>query len=193
MNPEQQKLMEEQLQKLPIPLQRAIAQTSWRSLSKEIAGNNNLTPEQSESLEMETMFVVYGFEPESSLAENIARELEMEKGRADMIANEISEKVLSVVLSKAEELNIQNGETLQTVTEEKASPAQPATQMTLSSQNANKPSINLIQPPTVQKPMDLAPVRIQTIVEKKLNEVIAVPQTKSVYQNGQDPYREPLV
>src|SRR3989344_2377973 len=69
---ETDKLIEEQLKKLPPNLQRAINAVPWKALVQEIGKTNVLDVEQIVSLEQETMFIIYAFEsPKDYVANKI--------------------------------------------------------------------------------------------------------------------------
>lgn len=199
MEPNQQKLIDDQFKTLPAPLQRAITLTPWRNLVGAVAKSNNLSQEQSQSLELESMLVMYGFESEDDFAGNVARELALDEARAKALASEVDQKVFAPVISKANELSQQGkGETLQTAPEAKPETqeiapkvvVEPAKPITNNQSPITKPSINLIPPPPpAEKPLELKP---KSIVENKLSTPTVTPSVKSSYPSGQDPYREPI-
>lgn len=191
MDQEINKQIEDQLKTLPVPLQRAIALTPWRSTVIEVANNNALSSDQAKSLEMETLFVIYGFESQNDFVSNLTRELGIDEVRSKALSLEIDSKIFSAILDKANELSVSEGtETLQNAVEQKLE-TQEITPRVVVEMGENKPSVNLIQPPVVQAPIELKPKEPTNIVESKLREVVAVPKQTSSYPDGVDPYREP--
>lgn len=184
MEPNQQKLIDDQLKTLPVPLQRAIAITPWRKLVGEVAQKNSLDAEKSEKLEMEAMLVMYGFEAAHDLAANIARELGVDQSLAKKLEDEVEIRVFSVVLAKANSLAQESEETLQ---------SEPAVINNELPVITNKPPINLIKPTPVQTPINLAPVaKPVNMIADKLGNVSASQSKPSQYPGGLDPYREPI-
>lgn len=171
------KLMEEQLKSLPLALQRAIALTPWRNFVTDVSRANNLNEDQSKYLETETMLVIYGFENQNDFTNNIVGELSVDISKATAIAKEIDNQVFTIVLSKANELNIAGKEE------------------TLQSGNEKDPNI---QTTTViaERPNDLPMVvvgeRPKTALtfEERKKLVPNIPDNKVHYEGGKDPYRE---
>lgn len=208
------KLIDEQLKSLPQSLQRAIALTEWRVITKNIATANNLDASKSENLETETMLVMYGFENQNDFPSNVARELEIDQVRADMIAREINEQVFTAVLDKANELESQKeGETLQSATPEPVKEPETTPNVVVEApkpDDPNKKPINLIPPPVKEEeilleppkpessPASLAPSTPQPSspkpkdFEERKQSVPEMPSNKPHYPTGNDPYREPI-
>lgn len=110
MDQDTNKLIDEQLKTLPEPLQRAIVLSPWQTRVQEIARANNLSEPSAESLETETMFVIYRFENQEDFVSNIMRELSLDIAKATMIAGEVDKNVFSPILVRASELKDQKGE-----------------------------------------------------------------------------------
>jgi hypothetical protein len=100
---EQEKLIEEQFKTLPPNLQNAIKSVAWKSFVQEIGKQNDLSAEQIEILERETMFIIYAFEPPEDYISNIARELNISEETASTIAESIANKIFEPILKKSEE------------------------------------------------------------------------------------------
>src|SRR3989344_2320766 len=168
------KLIKEQLKTLPQNLQRAIAAVPWKTLVEQIGKENGLNSEQLESLERETMFIIYAFEPAEDYITNIIREVNISEEVAGTIAQSVAEKILDYISKQADEFGnevkkeetpaiaadihpmIEPGETVHTVphVEQKVNPPVPEIK------------------PEVKKPE------------------VSIPDYR--YGKGKDPYREPL-
>lgn len=187
MNNDDQKLIDEQLKKLPPELAQAIASTFWQVRVKEIAKENKLSPEQAATLERETMLVVYGFDDPRNFIDNLTRELGVSDDVATTIATSIEEDVLEVIAVKAEGKSapeegdlpmIESGEVAHDVPHiENAPVPPPAPKPQPAPQPAPTPA-----PTGKSKPSDAT----------KLTKV-ELPTPNYTYSKGQDPYREPLV
>lgn len=99
---DEKKIIEEQLQKLPPELRKAIESTPWKSSIKEIAISNNLSFEQVELAERETMFIIYGFENPVDYIDNLVREVGISEEVATNIAIAVDEKILKVISQQIE-------------------------------------------------------------------------------------------
>jgi hypothetical protein len=168
---ETDKLVEAQFSRLPPQLQAAIKAVPWKDLIKEIASANKLTSEQSESLERETMFIIYGFENPEDYPANLIREMQIGEETTVAIAEAVNEKILKVIAQKAE------GESASKPAEVHASlpmvePGETAHDVPHVEQKAPEP-VPAPAAPAPSKPAFVPP--------------------KSHYSAGQDPYREPLV
>lgn len=100
MNPEIDKLIAEQFNKLPENLRLAIKSVPWKALVQDVGKANALTIEQIALLEQETMFVIYGFENPRDFVENIIKEVGVEEELAITLAEDVSIKVLREIESK---------------------------------------------------------------------------------------------
>jgi len=178
MDQDTNKLIENQLKTLPQELQRAIAVTPWRNLVGSIAKSNNLDQPKGESLEMETLFVVYGFESQNDFVSNLMRELSINMDKAEKIAGEINVQIFLPILAKANEFSGSNPvETMQTSKEKTPEQTQLA------------PTV------VVEKHTDLPmiinrPKTALTFEERK--RLVPNIQSKSNYSGGIDPYREKI-
>src|SRR3989344_4099335 len=99
---ETDKLIEEQLKKLPPNLQRAINAVPWKALVQEIGKTNVLDVEQIVSLEQETMFIIYAFESPKDYLANIMREVRISEDTALNIAESVADKIFNPILQKSE-------------------------------------------------------------------------------------------
>ncbi|MDO8589881.1 MAG: hypothetical protein Q7R69_01240 [bacterium] len=163
------KLIANQLKKLPEALQQAIRVVPWKSVVKEIALLNKLDLAQIVAVERETMFVIYGFEDEKNYLSNVMREAKLDEAMATTITAALNERVFKVIVNKVNE----------------SGPA---------SQNAatNVPEIPPANLPMIEKGEvvhDAAPTVTKEIKIEKSK--VSLPDYR--YPNGKDPYREPLV
>ncbi|PJA37034.1 MAG: hypothetical protein CO183_00345 [Candidatus Zambryskibacteria bacterium CG_4_9_14_3_um_filter_42_9] len=108
---EDDKLIKEQFDKLPVVLQKSLKAVEWKSSVKEIAELNKLSPDQAEALERETMFILYGFENIDDYKTNLIREAGFDEVVAMTIAETVNEKVFDTVIAKVKELETTTNET----------------------------------------------------------------------------------
>ncbi len=167
---EEDKLIEDQFKTLPAELQLAINAVPWKLLVKEIAALNQLTAEQSENLERETMFILYGFENPADYVKNIMQEVPLSEEIAAAVTEEVSEKILAAIAAKVEE----------------------------SEENLSDSNLPMVEegeiahevPHVEQVTQPIIPQIAEPIVTKVVPEQpIARPPH---YPGGIDPYREPL-
>ncbi|MBI1974532.1 MAG: hypothetical protein HYS51_01625 [Candidatus Zambryskibacteria bacterium] len=102
------KLIKEQFKTLPQNLRRAIEAVPWKTLVQQIGKENGLDSEQIESLERETMFIIYAFEPVEDYVTNIIREVNISEEAAGTIAQSVGEKILDYISKQAEEFEKEN-------------------------------------------------------------------------------------
>ncbi|MEK7227525.1 MAG: hypothetical protein AAB641_01375 [Patescibacteria group bacterium] len=102
---EEEKLIEEQLKKLPPSLQKAIEAVPWKSSIKEIALLNKLTLEQVPVVERETMFILYGFENPDDYIGNLMREAQISEDTAISIAEAVNERIIKAIALKVDEFD----------------------------------------------------------------------------------------
>jgi hypothetical protein len=180
---ENDKLIEAQFNRLPPQLQAAIKAVQWKDLVKEIALANKLTPEQAESLERETMFIIYGFENPEDYPANLMREMQIGEEAIIAIVEAVNEKILKVIAQKAE------GEGVSKPVEAHASlpmvePGEVAHDVPHVEQPLNAPVSSAPAAPPLSPPPE--------VTKAEPSKPAFVPP-KSHYSSGQDPYREPLV
>ena len=98
---ENDKLIQEQFNKLPHNLQLAINTVPWKDLIKEIAVANNLSAEQSESFEKETLLILYGFDSPENYIENLILEVNLQVDTATTLTEMSNEKIFKVIAAEA--------------------------------------------------------------------------------------------
>ncbi len=179
MNPDTDKLIEEQLKLLPEKTRKALETVPWKSSIREIAITNKMSLEQVEIVERETMFVLYGFENADDYIANLIREAQIDETTATTIAQEVDDKIFKTIEAQVE-----------------ATPAAPAVPEPLKAENlpqvlsSNLPMIEegevAHEVPHIETP---APIVPPTTSAPKPE----APAPKQHYEGGKDPYREPLV
>lgn len=103
---ETDKLIEEQIKRLPLNLQQAIDAVPWKTLVQEIGKTNALDTEKISSLEQETMFILYGFENPKDYVSNITKNIGISEDMASNIAETIADKIFDPILKKSNGNNI---------------------------------------------------------------------------------------
>lgn len=202
MNEDPNKLIEEQFKKLPQNLQTALSTVPWKSTVKEIAVSHKLSLEQVEAIEMETMFILYGFENPTDYVDKLVSEVPLSEDVALSIAEQVEERVLKPISAKLQEDNkkepvIITQETKeaekQRLIEKREDMRGPTTdnqQPTTNNQNSILPEKALEIHPSVQggepTTYNLQPTTGTGI------KIPGAPREKPSYQGGQDPYREPI-
>lgn len=183
---ETEQLIQEQLKRLPPELRKAIEAVPWKALVTEIANTNTLSPEQSSTLEKETMLIIYGFEPPQNYIDNLIRELKVEEDAAITITEAINEKIFGEIKRESGRgangnlPAVEGGEKAHDVTHDKTLDAMP------------KPAL---QPAPTPTPGPVAPP--QTSVKTRPHSDTSVDKVSLTtpdyrYPGGADPYREPL-
>lgn len=204
---EDEKIIQDQFNKLPPQLQEALKSTPWKSMVNEISLLKTLSLAQVESIERETMFILYGFENPNDYAINIMREAEINEATATAIAEQVDEKILKVI---AEKIDDTKGSVLRTLKESKEDAMRRL--IDRREQTGQKASIPEIAPeihPMIEKgevahtvphveqsaPIMPSPTPQPEIASPKPEVAPEKPKpAPSIphYSPGQDPYREPL-
>ncbi len=169
---EEEKLIEEQFNKLPKALQNAISTVPWRSSIKEIAILNKMSLEQVEIVGRETMFIIYGFENPDDYIGNLIREVSTDEGTAIAIAEAANEKIFKAIADQID------NQTQQITSEPKSSvPEIPSHNLPM----IEKGEVVHDVPHTVDSK--------QYIVNGKEKMKVPLPDYR---YDGKDPYREPI-
>jgi DNA-directed RNA polymerase subunit H (RpoH/RPB5) len=210
---EEEKLIQEQANKLPTELRKAIEAVSWKALIKEISLTNNISPEKLENVERETMLVIYGFDALENYIDNLLREAGVTEEVAIAIAEEANKKIFSEISRKAEELEkIKPGAPVITTQETKKTVIAELSQRVA----AAKQSGASVKPPAPEVAPEILPMIKKGEVAHEVPHVETPVQTPSAtpalkpvatpapslpkpanpanprYPGGLDPYREPL-
>lgn len=160
---ETNKLIEEQFKRLPSNLQQAVNTVPWKALVQEIGKANVLDAEQIASLEQETMFIIYGFENPKDYISNITKNIGISEDAAYTIAESVADKIFNPILQKSEELEKPNEKKFEPVT------------------STFVPEIPPVNLPMVEKGEVAHDIKPQKV---------SLPDYR--YEEGKDPYREPL-
>lgn len=185
------KIIQDQLETLPINIRKALSLVPWKARISDISKREGLDPEQTEKLQNETMLILYGFLPTESYIDNIIDQVKVSGDQAERIAEIVSKEIITDLEEKFEQID-------------KSSDVEEGTQ---------KPEVNQISTPSVPEippqilPMVEAKETVHDSVPEKpeplqpITEAIAPPIEqkapqpeikKPSYPGGVDPYREPL-
>lgn len=167
----------------------------------QIAQENKLNPDQTNALGNEITMRIIGVTTKENFESEIQNKIIVDELQAKKLAFSIEQNILSKVSQEALEEQERlaqeklmsvplKEETLKSIPDQKPETQEIAPRVIVEA-GENKPSVNLIQPPVVQAPIELKPKEPTNIVESKLREVVAVPKQTSSYPDGVDPYREP--
>jgi hypothetical protein len=182
-----EKLIDEQFAKLPTPMQMAIKAVPWKQRVSQIATVHSLPANQLESLEQETMLILYGFEKPEGYIDNLMQEMGIDENLATTIAEEVNEKIFKTISQKTEELEGQNTIPTQPSVPEIAPEIHPIIEEgEVAHDVRNQPTTHNEQPTT-----EVSQEKSQTPVPAKVIENAPKPENAK-YPGGVDPYREPL-
>jgi len=187
---EEEKIIQEQLQKLPENLRKAIEAVPWKSSVKEIAITNKLSFEQVATVERETMFILYGFENPDDYVGNLMREVQIDENTAVTIATEVNEKIFKAIALKIDESTKPQPPAAQPVAPETPPANLPMVEPAFAqgSVMVKKGEVaHNVAPATSEVGSKNQEVRMGETEKPKM------PTPTVHYPGGQDPYREPLV
>jgi hypothetical protein len=105
MDEETQKIIQEQMEKVPEDIMMSIVSVDYQTKMQEIIKRQRLMIDQVGKLEMETTLVMIGLEPMTDYVENIQRELEISIMRAKEIAMDVSENIFKPIRESLEKMN----------------------------------------------------------------------------------------
>lgn len=175
---EEEKIIQNQVSKLPTEVRAAINTVPWKDLVKEIAAAGDLSQEQAKILETETTLIVCGFENPADYIKNIIREVSLDEETATITAEQVNERILKAISDKVEE--IKNGPVANLPMVEPGEVAHP-TSPEASQGQGEVPHVESQPTTDDQQPT------IETQQEKPAQAPLS-----SRYPGGVDPYREPL-
>ena len=92
-----QEIIKEQLPRLPKNVRDAISSIDLGDKIKKIADKNMLHIDQAGNLETETVLVMLGLEPTADYKENIRRELNVSRDRAQTITADIDKEIFMTI------------------------------------------------------------------------------------------------
>lgn len=102
---ETQKIIAEQMKKLPKDVVEAIISVDYKTKLVEITHRQKLLIDQAGKLEMETTLVMIGLEPLSDFIANIEREMAVNNIRAKEIAMDVSENIFKPIRDSLQKMN----------------------------------------------------------------------------------------
>lgn len=105
MNEDLQKIIAEQMKKLPKDVVEAIISVDYKAQLEEITKLEKLLMDKAAKLEMETTLVMMGLEPLNDYVDNLARELEISTLKAKEIALMVSEKIFKPIRESLHAMN----------------------------------------------------------------------------------------
>ena len=185
---ETDKLIENQLKRLPENLQKAINAVPWKVSINGIALLNNLKVEQVEIIERETMFIIYGFENPEDYIVNMVREAQIDESIATKIAETANERIFKVISQKIDALEKQQPSVSVTSTPEIHPENLP---MVEKGEVVHEvPHVEHSAVPPTTPPVSTIPT---TPPPPKAKPEPQAPLPDYRYPGGKDPYREPLV
>lgn len=117
------KLIQEQFDSLPTDIKEALGRIPWKDRVRDIAKRENLTPEQTESLETETMLILYGFEPADTYSSNLMSQVGLAEDQADRISDLVSNEIVADIEKQMEMIDALMPASASTTTQ--ATPAAP--------------------------------------------------------------------
>lgn len=107
MDEETQKIIAEQMKKLPKDVVEAIISVDYKTKLQEITKRQRLMIDQAGKLEMETTLIMIGLEPLADFVENIEREFGVNSVRAKEIAMDVSENIFKPIRESLKKMNEQ--------------------------------------------------------------------------------------
>jgi len=97
MDQETSKIIQDQLAILPEDVKQAIFSVDYKKQLQEIVKRNGLLINQAGALELETTLTLIGLELQEDYIENIARELELPREKAVIVAHDVDELIFKNV------------------------------------------------------------------------------------------------
>jgi hypothetical protein len=109
MDEESQKIIEEQMKKLPEDVRQAIISVDYKTRLQEITQRQKLLIDKASKLEMETTLVMIGLEPLADYIDNLQRELEIPLVRAKEIATDVNKNIFQTIRGSLQAMNEESG------------------------------------------------------------------------------------
>ena len=218
-----QKIITDQLEKLPANVRSAILAADYHSKLQAITKDNKLMIDQAGKLEMETTLVMLGLEPLDDYTNNLMNNAGFTKNQAIAVAHDVNETIFKSIRDSLKKINDEA-----VVADATGNPAtkgvwQPTNQPTATqpipvaekpeeTENdllpeiapvAGLPSNSILTPKVKPYHENISPVK--NIVETKMTEPVVVPKETVVVQeqsrlpeknrpsDSTDPYREPVI
>lgn len=105
MNSEIEKIIADQMKKLPKDVVDAIVSVDYKTKLQEVTKRQKLLIDQAGKLEMETTLVMIGLEPLNDYTENIKRELAISDERAKEVSLDVSENIFKPIRESLYKMN----------------------------------------------------------------------------------------
>jgi hypothetical protein len=105
MDPETQKIIDDQVKTLPADVKAAIISVDYKTKLQEITKRQRLLIDQAAKLEMETTLVMIGLEPLADYIKNLERELGIDSIRAKALAMDVSENIFKPIRESLKKIN----------------------------------------------------------------------------------------
>src|SRR3989338_5420746 len=102
-----QETIKKEIAELPKEGREAIATVDWVKIAEEIGSRNQLTEEEIEDFQLETLLVLIGVTDPEFYAVNIENQVETTKEKAEILAKESFEKIFAPIRNTLEE-NVKN-------------------------------------------------------------------------------------
>lgn len=215
MDDETQKIITEQMKKLPKDVVEAIVSVDYKKKLQEITVKQKLLIDSAGKLEMETTLVMIGLEPLADYVGNLQREMGLSVVRAKEIALDVSENIFKPIRESLKKMN-------ETVENEEGAEEATAEPVISAEVNLNRDQIlNEIENPVPNRPVSTGievrpPQELETLpgeevrnipslVETKMSGItitprqivnakpeIKLPEVKKKPYGGTDPYREEI-
>jgi hypothetical protein len=209
------KLIQDQIDSLPADVRQAIARVPWKERVRDIAKREGLDVAKADSLETETLLILYGLLPPETYVGNIISEVGVDEEQAERINKLVTDEIIADIEKQFEAIDALAPESVTKAPVEVPQPEKPETRIqtpeipvTTESKEVEVPEPILPETipgetahdvphmeskgPTVSPAMPSAP---QGFIAEKLTQITSVlPETspKPSYPKGVDPYREPI-
>lgn len=185
-------ILKEQYSGLPDSLKSYIDGSSWRNSLKTIAWKYNLSEEKSESINSETIFILFGLASYKDFRQNLLNsELEMPQETINTIVDEIDSSIFQPIRISLDEVDIKEKENESVIID--------SGEIVNKTQVLDEVENPIKTPPAYEK---LPNANTSNIIDDKLSKVVKLPRQEEHSENrapvsGQnkystDPYREPI-
>ena len=182
MDQETQKIIAEQMKKLPKDVITAIISVDYKTKLQETTKRQRLLIDQAGKLEMETTLVMIGLEPLADFVANIEREMGLDTIRAKEVAMDVSENIFKPIRESLQKMNEEMGN---------------EDEVNETDLDRNK-ILDEIENPVPNREINIYENKMTGVTVTPQQVVTAKPEsklpevTKKTYSGVNDPYREPL-
>ena len=189
---ELKQVLQYQYKGLPEALQKAVGSEDWKNTLKTLGWKYNLSSEDSESLNVETMLVLFGLESYKDFKRNLSDQgFALPQEKINAIADEINSTIFKSVRSSLDEVDSKEDENKPVMTDGGE---------VLSRGQVLQEIENPIKTPMAYE--KISNINTSNIIDDKLSKVIKLPRQEEHSESkspvsGQnkystDPYREPI-